>query len=184
MTTTQMVTHVRTLFDEDSAGFYTDDMIKRSLDNGQKILANMLYQMKRHNLLYTLETSSTRAYSVLTLPTDFWMYKSCLLNDYPCRLRTGDKDIKEGNSYLVGATTDPYIYVGSSIDFSPTPAGGQYTFTYYKNVSDITSTNPNLPSATHLTICQYAFADLLLRDSKHQEAVVEFEKFHKMVADL
>ena len=184
MTTAQMVTHVRTLYDEDSSGFLTDTMIKRSLDNGQNLLAHILYQSKKH-LLYTLETSESNSYSTLDLPSNYWMFKSGYLNSKALRLRTGDKEAKEGNSYLAGSSDNPYVYIaGSEIDFDPTPTSGTWTMRYYAQPSDITSTEPNLPDETHPTICQYAFADLLLRDTKHQEAVVEFDKFYKMAGGL
>lgn len=185
MTTAQMVTHVRTLFDEDSSGFLTDTMIKRSLDNGHKLLAHLLYQGKKAHLLYTLESSESNSYSTLDLPSNFWMFKSGYLNSKALRLRTGDKEAKEGNSYLAGTADCPYIYIaGSEVDFDPTPSSGTWTMRYYVQPSNLTTTESNLPDEVHVPICQYAFADLLMRDSKHQEAMAEFEKFYKMVDGL
>ena len=187
MTTTEMVTRIRDLVDEDTASFFDDADIKVSLNNGQKMVANALFNKNpRHPALLPLrELSLTIAYSSKDEPSDFWRLLSVKLNDYPCRLRTGDRFMKENNTYLQGATTDPYVYhLDGKFDFDPSPTSGTYDLEYLKEPSDLTSTDPNLREEAHDCIVQYAFGDLMRKQEKFQEEITAFDKYNNMVAQL
>lgn len=183
MTTAQMLADVRTKLDEASAGYWTDTEIYKSLNNGQIFTLNALFGSDN---VSTCIKSLTVAYSTSSEPSDLLKPIGVTLNSSPCLIRSGDKQTKENNTYLTGSTSQPYVYFYSGfVSFDPTPTTGTYTIDYYKVPEDMTSlVEPTLREPTHPAIVQYAFADLLLKDEKHQESVVEFQKYEKMVANL
>lgn len=185
MTTAQMLAHVRMKLDEDSAGFWTDAQIYQSLANGQLQLATILAD-RESPLAQPLVKYSAVGFSTLTEPTDLMKPISVTLNTYPCLIRTGKRQDKEANSYLAGTTTNPFVYFYNGvIDFDPTATVGTYIIEYYKIPSDIAlAVEPTLRDQTHPSIVQYAFADLLLRDEKYQEASLEFSEYEKMAGRL
>ena len=189
-----MLTHVRMLLDESSASFWGDSDIYLALTNGQKAVASVLIQ-KKSPLADKLRKQATAAYGTdwLNVPSDYWSvisvtYRNLIIGNYvACRERTGDIFVKQGNPYLAGSIEDPFFYVANgALVFEPTTTtSSAYKMLYYKLPTDISgSTEPTLNAATHDAICQYAFAELLLRDTKHQESALEFKKFTDMVSIL
>lgn len=185
MTTAQMVAEVRTKLDESSSGFWSDTEIYRALNNGQITTVSKLHSQKKTHYLSELKSRKTGTSSDLTLPTDFWQYISCDVDSDGCLLRTGDRWIKENNYYLTGETKQKYIYLdGGSIEFSPT-INGIYRFEYYKKPTEVSSTaEPILDDRIHPSIVQYAYSQLLLKDEKHEQSLLELQKYDKMVAEL
>lgn len=187
MTTAEMVTRLRDLVDEDTASFFDDADIKQSLDSGQRMVASELFNKNpNHSALAPLKQMQlAQAYTVSTEPSTLWKLISVVLNSYPCRIRTGDRRVKENNSYLAGSTTDPFVYhYNSRFDFDPTPTSGTYDVEYYRTPSDLTSTDPNLREEAHEAIVQYAFGDLMRKQEKFQEELAAFEKYNNIMARL
>lgn len=185
MTTAQMVAEVRTKLDEAAAGLWTDTEIYRALNNGQIMTASKLHAQKKFGFLNELYSSKVALISDLTLPTDYWQYIDSAVDNKPCLLRTGDKFNKEGNYYLTGDDDQRYIYLnGSSIYFNLVFTG-YYWLNYYKKPTEVAvSVNSILDDRIHPSLVQYAFADLLLKDEKHEQSALEFQKYNQMVAEL
>lgn len=188
MTTAEMVARLRDLVDEDTASFFDDADIRMSLYNGQLQVATYLYNKNpEHPSLNPLRIIDTAiAYNTSTEPSSLWKPISVVLNDYPCRIRTGDRRVKQNNSYLAGTVTDPYVYFyTNALIFDPVPTSGTYDIEYYEVPSDIRlSHEPNLREETHDAIVQYAFGDLMRKQEKFQEEMAAFEKYNNMVARL
>ena len=187
MTTAEMLTHVRMLLDESSASFWGDSDIYLALTNGQKAIVSYLANSKKHDLLRPLAKTTNYNYNQLTIPSDYFIFISCRVNGTTnVMLRTGDIYAKQANSYLAGSSVNPFMYPrGGYFVFEPTLSTGTYDIQYYSVPADIAlGVNPTLSAMTHDAMCQYAFAELLLRDTKHQESALEFKKFTDMVSIL
>jgi len=98
------------------------------------------------------------------------------------------------NTYLAPTANDPIAIVANtsggvlSIYFIPAPTGGdtaQYAFEYLRKPTAIASgVNPTLSVFAHNAIVTYAFAQLLLKDDRMQEAQAQYQIFINMVQNF
>lgn len=212
MTSSQMLTRVRTLLDEASAGLWSDNEIYSALTDGQKSIAEFLvsFYKKRGMLpkiLLPLVTYLTGGLTVagqpnVPLPSDF-MYLVSLEYDpdntgkKPCIILEDMERNKflANNSYFSAVTPSDSFYIAYyDIDSSsnrilhcqPDNSGlGSYYLNYLKYPTDINaSTDPILAEGSHEAIVQYAYIQLLLKDEKSREAYSEFNKFTAMLPNL
>jgi hypothetical protein len=206
MTRTEMLARVRTLLDEASASFWTDTEIYSALADGQQEVANYFYKIYSMALKenpeaklpqplesLVISTSATTATSGVAKPSGFWHIISAKYANtgglsgtfYPCRVERINSmlDFNINNTYLASSASDPKVYEAYSASlllwFSPTPTGtGAYTLNYLQIPASITSSvDPVLPVQTHSAIVHWATSQMLLKDSKPQEAQLFLQNF-------
>jgi len=206
----KLLAEVRTFADEVSAAFWTDDEIYQALTDAQREYASKVLTIYKGKiqinpsesmpevlrvLIGTSGTTLADGISVFTAPTDF-LYDIALkynhldtLNLKPCFKREidGNYYFKQANSLLQADTTKEYYYliIGNSFILE-TPVnhagGGGYFLTYLKTTTDITtSIDPILPPFAFPAFVQYAFGDILNKDSRVQESMGYYSKFQSMV---
>ena len=118
---------------------------------------------------------------------------------YPCRIVEYNSETfwhYHNNSYTAPATTDPVAVIRMSTNLTPDSVNiflyplsasvlGGYKITYLIKPTEIASgTEPVLPAFTHEAIVQYAYAFILGKDMRTQEATVEYQKFQDYLTRL
>ena len=206
MTSANMLSRVRTLLDESSASFFSDSEIYSALADGQRELFTIALLVRKNGELPEILRpcvataqgtisigQSTVNISGLTNFADIInvSYNSASSSTlYPALRRelTEKTPAEKNNTYLVGtAGKDFYYSVSATQIVFETAATGTagYSITYLSTPSDIASgTQPTLPDFSHNAIVQYAFAFILRKDQREQEAQVEFAKFNEMVKEI
>uniref|UniRef100_A0A6H1ZQS3 Uncharacterized protein n=1 Tax=viral metagenome TaxID=1070528 RepID=A0A6H1ZQS3_9ZZZZ len=206
MTNTEMLAKVRFLVDEANIGFYDNNSeIFPALTDGQRHYASIILSQYIARLkvnpsepipetllpLYTSTGSTLGAGIVLfTKPTDL-LYDiglSLTVNSVsyqPIKRELSKIILTEKADTYLGGSYSYYNIDGTNVNLengAVTPTSTTYTFYYLKIPTDITSSvNPILPSFTHMSICQYAFADLLIKARRSNDAQLAFQKFLTMI---
>lgn len=202
MTSTQMLSRLRTLLDENSAGFWTDTECYNALSDGQREVINILFKVNPYHqgLKSLLKTQSAIGVSgtAISLPSDFKELLNATWStvtgetQFPCNIKDYDTQflIDKNNTYLAPHRASPVVYikagttVGRKIYFEPASTG-DYTFVYLTNPPEIDgSTNPILPVETHEPIIVYAFSFLLRKDLRGAEADGAYKLFLEMASKL
>lgn len=206
-----MLTLVRSLLDESSAGFYTDTEIYSALRDGQKEVINMalsIYQTKRSidpkvdlpQVLVPLITIvvnlafGTTGTTTVALPADFLYDLHVEYDDnsnapIPA-FRRGESPTKyfdRNNTYLVSTQAQYFYHIdGTNLNFETAVSGvGAYRLTYLKKPPDIyTTVEPLIPDFAHAAVVKYAFAFLLMKDEKIAEGQSLFNEFMQQALRL
>jgi hypothetical protein len=197
-----MLARARTFLDEAVAAFYTDDEIFLSMSDGQNELITQLMNIWKQKQFVNFEeplpevlapvvvsaTCSRASANTYTLPSDYLQQIAVAApGGEPILVRRQGmgKVAQKANTYLKAATGSDYCAVGSSIVSEGTDHAS-VTLTYVKSPANMTtSVDPALTSnSAKLAIVQYAFADLLKKDMRLQEAMQEFQKFLSMVLSM
>lgn len=198
MTTTEMVTRVRSLLDEREAGFWSDAEVLNALNDAQDEVINYcLYVFLERgvggelpHLLTPLEkeySESGVTGSDIVLPNDF-MYllsvkcapTSGALSKH-CMIRSASMEryAREHNHFLRADGVNLYAYLRRGyLIFETALLNGSFTINYLKKaerISDIQ--NPELPENASGAIIAYATALLLEKDKQNEEASILFGMF-------
>lgn len=204
MTTVELLTTLRTLLDESIEGFWKDglDCYPVLTDGQQEYTAIILAQYKAKVLINPSEpipevlrplykkVDSTTNTSYFSLPTDF-LYDISLHLGSPYSRPFLKRDLsraipfEQANSYL-GTQGYYYSIVNDRVNLeipTPTNPGGQsYTLEHFIKPTIIDSnTNPILPEYTHLAIVIYAYAQLLKKAQRTQEAMAQYQEFLSLI---
>ena len=196
--TKDLETKVRTLLDEDTAGFYTAAAIYKSLADAQREIATVflsIFKAKQKlnkdeecpNVLRPLISTTTPATGTQNLPADFWdvLYiKDSITSNVPVRIRNVSSAYPHNiaNTYLASSASQPFCYISPTQVVFETSIS--WIMAYFKTLTDTSaSVDPVLAQSAYNAMVQYAFADLLRRDSD-QRAGEEFNKFLKMLQDI
>ena len=198
-----LLAQLRTLLDETAEQFWLDSECFAALSDGQREYAStVLSQYKAKVLVNPSESipeilrplykpvSSTTSTSYIALPSDFLYDVSLYLGgtySRPLLKRELSRTIpaEQANS-LLGASGYYYSINNSQINLEiPTPSNLSYAFNYLQKPVDIAQgTNPVLPDFTHYAIIIYAFAELLKKSQRLQEALVQYQQFIQLVKYL
>lgn len=208
MTSATLLSKVRTLLDESSASYWSDNEIYAALAAGQKALISEFIKLWRQggnaklpNVLRII--TKNKANSSLTtqtdsIPSDYidngalgvrFSYNSTSASSrVACRIRTlANRSFKSGNTYLASSSADPYCYFdGSNINFETTVSGtGSYDYDYLYMPADIASgQNPTLPENCMDALCIYALAMLLKKDERENDSAANMELFMQLIPGL
>lgn len=187
MTSAIALARVRTLLDESSSGFWSDDEIYRALTSGQNELINYkISEFKSTKLvpeiLRPLIENTTGA-GTANLPSDYLHYIDIYVDSTPVFVRDiTSRSHYSNNSFLASASTQPYCYFTNSQIVFETSVN--WTMDYIKKPTDISvSQNPTLDDRAMNAVLQYAFAELLKKDSDAR-ANNEFVQFLQLVQSL
>jgi len=207
MTSPNMLAKLRTLLDEASATFWSDTECYASLADGQREVINfalIFYNKNPEHIPEVLRplltsTSSTigSSGSSASLPASFIApvsvkYSHTNGTQVPTFIRSNGQGhfFKQANSLLQPVATTPFTYfcyflAGTIVFETAAATTSGYTLEYLALPTDIASgQNATIPDFTHNAIVQYAYAQLLLKDKKHQEAAQEWQKFMAMLPNL
>jgi hypothetical protein len=213
MTSGTMLSSLRTLLDEVSAGFYTDAELYNALSFGQRecvyYFANLFKKARElnpseplHRYLKTLVESevdtatTTEIFQFNSVPILILnaLYKNSTLDiEYkPCFIRDEGGVYDLDNEYLKPSPKSPTVemyntgnwYYRFRPEFDNTE-GGDYVINWIKEPTDITSVvQPIVSEDLHNAIVQYAFSFILRKDSKMQESGMELQKFYQILSTL
>lgn len=201
MTAPNMLVQLRTLLDEANEQFWLDSECFAALSDGQREYAStILSQYKAKVLINPSESipevlrtlykilSSTTSTSYIALPSDFLYDVSLLLGSQPLLKRELSRTIpaEQANS-LLGASGYYYSISNSQINLEITTPSSpvSFIFNYLQKPTDITQdVNPILPDFTHYPIVIYAYAELLKKSQRLQEALVQYQQFIQLVKYL
>jgi hypothetical protein len=211
MTSASMLAYVRTMLDEAQASFWSDAQIYAALTAGQERIVNLALAtflakqevnpntdvphllvplLSIQNLLINNSTGTAQ------LPNDYLqiVYAGVSLNNGACgpilRRRMNYHTLSDQNNSLLTATTGQTVgeyigyIVGTTFYLEQTFSSGTnyIKLTYIAQPQAISSTQqPVLPMEVHEPICEFAFATLLSKDQREQEAAMEFQKFASMI---
>jgi hypothetical protein len=191
MTTATMLTRVRTLLDEASAGLWVDTEIYSALADGQNAIIDILIAKYKsgepvHNLLQDITLSASHT-SGTAAPSGYIDLSYVTVNGVRADIVSHKEYLeRDANTYLDPVANSPVAYVredGSTkkIYFDPTTVPVIY---YFKTPTEIASGVEPTLSRGHEAIVQYAFSFLLLKNKQTERSMAELEKFYKMVAAL
>lgn len=213
MTSGTMLSSLRTLLDEASAGFYTDSELYNALSFGQRecvyYFSNLFKKARElnpseplHRFLKPLVDSETDTATVNEIfqfnSNPIFIlnasYKNSTLDSTfkPCFIRDEGGIYDLDNDYLKPSVNSPTVemyntgnwYYRFRPDFDNTE-GGDYIINWVKEPTDITSViNPIVAEDLHNAIVQYAFSFILRKDSRMQESGAELQKFYQMLSVL
>jgi hypothetical protein len=200
MTATEMLVRLRTLFDERLSQFWDDELdCYPALTDGQneyisltlaqykaKLSINSLEPLPETlRVLYVKKDASITTTSI-TLPTDF-LYDISLSLGSPYLRPLLKRELSRAYPFekansLLGATGYYYSIINDKINLeipTPTnPSGVSYGLEYLKVPAKIDSnTNPIAPSFAHQTIVIFAFAQLLKKAGRTDEAQNQYKEF-------
>lgn len=207
LTTVELLATLRTLLDESVEGFWKDglDCYPALTDGQNEYTAIILAQYKAKVLINPSESipevlrplyktvSATTNASDFPLPTDFLYDISVQLGSpysRPLLKRELSRTIPfdQANTY---SGTQGYYYsiindkVNLEIPTPTNPGGLSYTLEHFIKPTKIDSnTNPILPEFTHLAIVIYAFAQLLKKAQRGQEALGQYQEFLSLIKYL
>lgn len=210
MLSTDLITATRSLLDEASASFWTDNDLYLYLSDGQREIVNYLlaiYKAKSQvnpqeelpEILASLEKtiSGTSIVYVLAAPSDYlhlidmqWGVHSGTL--YPAFIRQSQRNtiFEMNNTFLAGTTTNPIVIVkgdssgSKAFNFIP-QVTGDYLGTYLRIPPILTaSVNPLLPDNTKSAIVNYALASALAKDKNYSESSMFYQKFLQQIQSL
>jgi hypothetical protein len=203
MTSANLLSRLRTLLDESSAGFWTDNECYAALSDGQNEIVNILFQRDPYNqALKTLwkEVSITGGSNqTISIPSDFKEIINAEIAITTGETKKACKKINyddlhlqnSENSYLKPIIASPVIYVksttslGRKIYFEPSSASSDYTIVYLTQPIGITNiAQPTLPLETQESMIVYAFSFLLRKDLRQAEADSAYKLFLDMVGKL
>lgn len=199
MTAQQMYERLATLLDESTAQYFTEDERWAALTDGQQEYAAIILAQYKAKVILNpsesipeilralyLSVSATTGDSFIALPQNFLYDISLVLGSpysRPLLKRELSRTIPfdKANSYS-GASGYYYSITASQILIEipqPTNPGGlAYTLEYLQKPTNIDSnTNPILPDYTHYAIVVFAFAQLLKKSARIQEALVQYQEF-------
>ena len=206
MNGTELYERLATLFDESTAQYFTEDERWAALTSGQQeYAAIILAQYKAKSAINPSESipeilralylsvSSTTGDSFIALPANFLYDISLSLGgayNRPLLKRPLSRTIpfEKKNSYS-GTSGYYYSITASQINMEipqPTNPGGlAYTLEYLQKPTKIDSnTNPILPDYTHFAIAIFAFAQLLKKSARIQEALYQYQEFIQSIKYL
>jgi hypothetical protein len=200
MTAAEILVKLRTLLDERLAQFWDDSLdCYPSLTDGQneyitlalaqykaKLLINPLEPLPETlRVLYVKESSNVTTTSI-TLPTDF-LYDISLSLGLPYSRPLLKREVSRAYPFekansLLGATGYYYSVINDKINLeitAPTnPNGVSYDLEYLKIPTKIDSnTNPIIPTFAHQAIVIFAFAQLLKKAGRTDEAQNQYKEF-------
>lgn len=187
MTTNNLVTVLRTLLDEVSAGFWEDSEIYKALDEGQNSLIKLHLAVwkskikvnKDEELPETLRVllNQTTGTGTTSLPTGFLEYIS-IYGDVPIYVRnqTRKKGSLKNNSLLESSASQVYCsFNGSQVVFETSVS---WTMDYLKIPDAISSSqNPVLPDTCQDILINYAFSELMRKDGQLNYAADAYNRF-------
>jgi len=189
-----MLLRVQTLLDDLDSEYWTEADIYRALTDGQQTVITFLlsvFKIKSAQNIYEnvpevlrpLLTTQSGATQTDTLPADFLDILSCKVNgSEPAYQRSKNKinHFDKADTYMTG---NYFALIGSQIVFEDTITS--YDFDYIKKPSDITAVvNPTLHTIAHIPITQYAYADLLRKDEKIEQAISQLNIFNQMMQTI
>lgn len=195
MTSAEMLTRMRTLLDDQFSAFWTDNDIYRALADGQRAVIDLVlaqWNMVRAvnpyaplpQILRSLFTTTTGTITT-NLPADFLapvaVYTSTgAAYERPDGVKRGTDKF---NTYSISSSSQPYYsFSGTQLVWETAVA---WTMEYIKIPSDIGSAQePTIPAFTHYEIVKYAFAEMLKKDDKINEAQVIYNEFLQSVLEL
>jgi hypothetical protein len=202
MLSTDMLTEVRTLLDEDVEEFFLDTEIYSALTDGQKEYASFIYtqfdtlrKQDRNTpiplALLPLFTESanipvTAGTHVISIPTGLWkvIYVTYGASKTPMLERdlSSVRPFRQSNS-IMNTPNIFYSVTSANIELEDIASVSvNYQIAYLINTTDINSTtNPILPEFTHKAIVQYAYAEMLKKPKRNQEALSELGTFIQMI---
>lgn len=188
MTSAEMLSSLRTKLDEASASMWTDAECYRALSDAQlEIIAILPIDLVAKNVTTTSLSSGSiiSGKYIIAKPTDLLKLISTNFNDVPARIIRDDKERRklELNTYMVASATDPLVYEkGEYLEYSPSDGSDTVEITYLPIPTDIdASTSSSLIGTSHPAIVQYAYAELLKKQDRLQEAANEFGLFIQML---
>lgn len=203
MTSTVMLAAVRTILDESSASFWTDNEIYAALADGQNQVIEKLLNMYRQTgvmkyELKSIEYDDTGTDDNVAVPSGFLeLIRATYDHDgsggeEPCEILTHAQVLeKEDNSFTTATSTEPIVYIKSTSDalkiyFLPSKSGTPaYTFWHITSPSDIAAgTNATLPVTTHSAIVNYAVSRMFEKDQRPQESQQYYTLFLKEIEGL
>ena len=203
MTSALMLSRLRTLLDESSAGFWTDNECYYALSDGQREVVNVIFKNNPNSqllkALFMPKSGTDTSSSAITLPSDFKefvvaSYTTVTTEDqYPCKIVVYDDFFlrEKNNTYLAPSRANPVVYVkpdttiGRKIYFEPTSSHADYSIVYLTEPTEISSSiNPLLPAEAQEAIIIYAFSFLLRKDLRATEADGAYKLFLDMVGKL
>jgi hypothetical protein len=200
MNGTELYERLATLLDESTSQYFTDDERWAALTDGQQEYAStILTQYKARVLINPSESipevlrtlykslASSTSNSYIALPNDFLYDVSLLLGDQFLLKRELSRIIpaEQANS-LLGAS-GYYYSISSLINLEITTPSSpvSFIFNYLQKPTDITQdVNPILPDFTHYPIVIYAYAELLKKSQRLQEALVQYQQFLQLIKYL
>ena len=200
MTAPGMLAELRRNLDESNEQFWLDSECFAALSDGQREYAStILSQYKAKVLINPSESipevlrtlykilSSTTSTSYIALPNDFLYDVSLLLGSQPLLKRELSRTIpaEQANS-LLGAS-GYYYSIDSQINLEITTPSSpvSFIFNYLQKPTDITQdVNPILPDFTHYPIVIYAYAELLKKSQRLQEALQQYQIFLQLIKYL
>jgi hypothetical protein len=202
MTSAFLLTRLRTLLDESSAGFWTDDECYRALSDGQNEVVNITLQRNPSNqILKTLwkTKSGTGVTNQAITISDFKELLNAKLavtttqDLKPCKVVEYNELFlhNKDNSYLNPIVASPVVYVsattslGRLVYFEPSSASSDYTILYITQPTELSgTTQPLLPLEAQEAMIVYAFSFLLRKDLRQAEADSAYKLFLDMVGKL
>jgi hypothetical protein len=206
MNSTEIYERLSTLLDESTAQYFTNDERWAALTDGQQEYTSIvLAQYKAKSIINPGESipeilralyvgvSSTTGDSFIANPSDFLYDISLSLGapySRPLLKRPLSRTIpfEKANSY--SGTSGYYYSITASqilleIPQPTNPGGLAYTLEYLKKPTKIdANTNPILPEYTHFAIVIFAFAQLLKKSARIQEALTQYQEFIQQIKYL
>ncbi len=168
--TASLLTRLRTLLDESSAGNWSNDECYSALTDGQKEVLRLLTK-KKSPVISPLKTTYTKSSingTSVSLPSNFLIEYSLKAHAYggieqPCILREDDKYRDSTNVYLSSEEDGLYYdMIGNNIVFETSFSSGKMTLDYLAKPNDISSTvDPTVDSLAYGAIVQWAYAFLI-----------------------
>lgn len=195
MTSAEALARVRTLLDEASAGFWTDNEIYSALTDGQNEVITIKLNEFRVKSKFDLNTplpdslralvTSTTGTGTTSLAADYLHYVNVYTSTTPVYVRdfNFNRSHSSMNTYLASSSSTPYCYFNATQIVFETSVS--WTLDYLKQPADIASgaNPPTLEDKAMNAVIQYAFA-LLLKKDKDPRADGEFAIFLQLVKNL
>jgi len=211
MTAATMLSRVRTLLDESSAGYWTDNEIYAALADGQNEVINILLtRYKSTGNLPKPLTYIIKDYYDATVTSDGYEIEDDVLEimnvmyaaqtdgttEYPAVIKEYSYGVEENedNGYLSATYTRPICYIKGQIsspyprllivkpDPDDTNKGVVRMSVVYRPENIASGKEPTLPEETHNAIVHYAVFDLLMKEERAEEAMVQNKKFTELVS--
>lgn len=205
MTTAEMLSRVRILLEEATASFWSDNEIYSALTDGQNEAIRLKYSIYKSKVkvnpresipevlrpLIKDETGTIGlSENTLTIPSDLMFlisvrYDPAGSNLRPCYQRGMSmlSYFDSDNQYLKDSTAfkSYFFHLDKSeivFETTVTASPGSYGWTYLKKPADIASgVDPTIKSEYHDAVVMFAYAKMLLKDQRVDEANAAYNKF-------
>ena len=191
--TTTLVTRVRTLLDESSAGFFTTDEIYKALTDGQREVINFVLSIYKAKLeinpdeklpevLRVLQATTTGT-GTQSLPSGYLFPLDVYTSAARVFIRPERHKGMKYNTYLASSTSQPYCSISATQIVFETSV--TWTLDYLAMpTTDIGATvDPTLGSLSYNALVEFATYFLLMKD-ENARASQHLQRFLQSVQSL